>query len=378
MDEAAAGRPSVVHVLAPADFGGLESVVVSLARSQMEAGQRVTIVPVIGEHRERHPFVDTLTASGVHTRVLRLRSTAYREERRAIRDLLREVRADVLHTHGYRSDVLDSGVAASLGVATVSTVHGFTGFGWKGKVYEWVQRRWLRRFDAVVVVSDLLRAELARSGVPERRLHVIQNAWQAAEPPLERAEARTALGLDPVAPVVGWVGRLSPEKGPDLAIRVLEALKTPDVRLSVVGGGPMEHDLRLDVERRGLTSRVRWHGVVPGAGRYLGAFDAVLMSSRTEGTPMSLLEAMSAGTPVVTTSVGGIPDVVSESEAVLAPAGDVAALARGLDAVFDAPSEAAGRADAARRRLADVFAVEPWARRYRDLYESVVRDRSKT
>ena len=314
--------PSVLHLAAPADFGGLESVVLALTRGQLDAGQHVTVASFINPDRTSHPFVAALEAADIPARTLRVPPRGYLEERRTVRELISELRPDIVHTHGYRSDVVDSGVARGMGVATVTTVHGFTRGAGRGKVYEWIQRRWFRRFDAVVVVSSPLRGELIEAGVPEERVHVVRNAWRAARAPLSRAQARTALGLDPDAPVVGWVGRLSTEKGPDVMVEALAVCDAQGVTLSVIGAGPMEPELRALAAERRVEDRIRWHGIVPDAGRYLAAFDALLMTSWTEGTPIVLLEAMSAGVPVVTTAVGGVPDVVSEREAVLVPAGD--------------------------------------------------------
>src|SRR5690606_15843008 len=101
----------------------------------------------------------------------------------------------------------------------------------------------------------------------------------------------------------------------------------------------------------GSGGRVHWHGVVTGAGRYLRAYDVLVISSWTEGTPIVLLEAMAAGVPVVTTAVGGIPDVVSDAEAVLVPPGDVQAMAAAFGSILGGSSDAARvRADAARAR----------------------------
>lgn len=366
----AGALPSVLHLLAPARFGGLESVVLTLARGQIDAGHRVSLAAFVDPTETDHPFLAAAAAAGVPATPVPIPGRGYLAERRAVRDLIHDLQPDVVHTHGYRPDVIDSGVARRLGASTVTTVHGFTGFGLRGRLYEWIQRHWFRRFDAVVAVSERLRRDLERGGVRRDRLHMIQNAWLPLQPPCARSEARRALGLDPDAAVAGWVGRLSPEKGPDVMIEALAACARDDVALSVVGVGPLDDELRALASERGVAHRVRWHGVVPGAGRYLAAFDALVMTSRTEGTPIVLLEAMAAGTPVITTAVGGVPDVVSEREALLVPAGDVRGIAGALETVLSDAPGAAVRSGRARERLARQFAVVPWVARYGDVYRA--------
>jgi glycosyltransferase involved in cell wall biosynthesis len=362
--------PSVLHILAPADFGGLESVVLTLARGQLDAGQRVTVAAFVDPTRSDHSFGAALTEAGIPGRTIPLATRAYLEERRRVRDLIRELRPAVVHTHGYRPDVVDSGVSRRMGVPTVTTVHGFTRGAGRARIYEWIQRRWFRRFDAVVVVSEPLRRELIASGVRVQHIHLVRNAWRAPRPPLARAGAREALDLGPRARIAGWVGRLTAEKGPDVMVEALAACNARDLALSIVGGGPMEAELRALAEKRHVAHRVRWHGIVPDAGRYLTAFDALLMTSWTEGTPIVLLEAMAAGVPIIATAVGGVPDVVSGREAVLVPAGDVAALGRALAEVLEDQDAAAVRCEEARKRLEREFSVEPWVQRYRDVYSS--------
>ncbi len=372
---------SVIHVLAPARFGGLESVIATLCSAQRSAGDSVLVVPVLEPDDARgHPLVEKLSSEGIDVMPVVVTGRDYRGERAALRRLLVDRRPDVVHTHGYRPDVIDAPVARGLGIPTVTTVHGFTrggfgGRGWKGRFYEWLQIRSFRRFDAVVVVSERLRGELAGEGVREDRLHVLRNAWDAGADALpDRAEARARLGVGAQSPAVAWVGRLSSEKAPDLFVRAARAV-TGEAEYHVLGTGPMLSDCRELAERLSVGEQFTWHGPVPEAGRWLSAFDALVISSWTEGTPMVLLEAMAAGVPVVTTAVGGIPDVVSPAEAILCEAGDVPCLAEGIDAILADPAAARVRAAAARRRLEAEFAVEPWARRYRDLYLSLRTDR---
>jgi glycosyltransferase involved in cell wall biosynthesis len=263
-----------------------------------------------------------------------------------------------MHTHGYRPDVIDAPVARRMGVPTVTTVHGFTGGGWRGRFYEWLQVRSFRAFDAVVPVSRKLEGELAARGVPGRRLHLLRNAWKPSTPFLDRVEARRLLGIG--------------SEAPDVMIRALAEVGAPDVRLSMIGAGPMESECRVLAETLGVNERVRWHGMVPDAGSVLRAFDALTLSSWTEGTPMVLLEAMAAGVPIVTTTVGGVPDVVTPAEARHCAAGEPGQIAEAIDDVFHDPESATTRARAAKRRLETDFAVGPWVERHRALYYSLM------
>jgi glycosyltransferase involved in cell wall biosynthesis len=123
---------------------------------------------------------------------------------------------------------------------------------------------------------------------------------------------------------------------------------------------------------RGIRDRIRWHGSLPGASRFFAAFDLFVLSSRTEGTPMVLFEAMAAGVPIVAAAVGGVPDVVGPGEALLVPPDAPDALARAvLDARGDRGATAA-RSAAARRRLQSEFGLEPWLDRYQQVYRSAI------
>jgi len=166
---------------------------------------------------------------------------------------------------------------------------------------------------------------------------------------------------------VGWVGRLSQEKGPDLLIDALARLTDLPMVVSIIGTGRDAEALKADAAAR-TTADILWHGLVPDAARLYSAFDVFVLSSRTEGTPIALLEAMAAGTPIVATAVGGVPDVVTKQEAVLVQPGNTDALANAIRAVHDDGSNAQSRAAAARMRLSQLFAREPWLSAYATLY----------
>jgi glycosyltransferase involved in cell wall biosynthesis len=287
--------------------------------------------------------------------------------------LLRKLKPGVLHTHGYRPDVVDSPVARRMGVGAVTTVHGFVGQGLRNVVYEWLQLRAFRRFDAVVPVSEGLGRQLVEAGVQENRIRVIRNAWIPAQEPLGRREARELLGLPQEPFTVGWVGRLTREKNVGTLIRAFSLLEIPEARLSLIGGGEEEPPLRALAGELNVLDRVHWHGVVPEARNLFAAFDVFALTSRSEGTPMVLLEAMASGTPVVTAGVGGIPDVVSVDEAILVPPGEPETVAEALRSVFHQPRLAEDRARSARRRVEKEFTLDLWLDRYEEVYDALGR-----
>ena len=362
-------------MVAPGAFGGLERVVQLLSAGLGTLGHEVNVAGVAspGDEAANRAFLAPLSTAGVQTHALVVPGRL--AERAAIAELCRKVRPDVVHTHGYRPDVLDAGVARRLGIPVVSTVHGYTAGGWRNRLYLWVQSRALKRFDAVVAVSQPLVSRLQGAGIPATRIHEVPNAWGSngdATPPLDRREARGVLGLDPDAFVVGWVGRLSHEKGADVLLDALSYLKDLPLVVSIVGDGAERRPLAARAQGLGLNGRLHWHGAKPDAGRLFSAFDVFVLSSRLEGTPIVLFEAMAAGVPIIASAVGGVPHVVSPDEAMLLPPERPQALANEIRAVYRSADAARRRARAARVRLESAYSIGPWLERYQAIYRSVV------
>jgi glycosyltransferase involved in cell wall biosynthesis len=356
---------SILHVLAPAPAGGLERVVRALAAGQVKRGHRVAVA-VVAE--AGHPFSAALAGTGVRLEPIVVPGRAYLRERAAVREIASRLDVHIIHTHGYRADVVDGGAVQSQAVHKVTTVHGFTGGGWRNRLYETLQRRAFRRFDAVVAVSEPLARALVGWGTPEAHVRLIPNGYEAAGPLVSRADARAALGLPREGFVVGWVGRLSHEKGLDVLLASLALVRDRPITVAVIGTGRERASLEARAHAANITPALRWLGLVPDAGRLFRAFDIFALSSRTEGTPIALFEAMDAGVPVVATAVGGVPAVVSEKEALLIPSEDPVALARALRMIQDDPLAARARSLAARERLAAVYGLEGWLERYDHLY----------
>ena len=366
----------VLHVLAPAPFGGLEHVVRSLAILQ-RTDARIADVRVATLGAPPDPFSRALRDASVEVHPIVTVSRNYGAQRRALGALCALHQPDLVHLHGAHADVIGTRSALRSGAAMVSTVHGQVGGDLRNRLYEWLQRRAFTQRDAVVAVSRPLAETLIEAGTPPERIHVVRNACRAHTASRPKRAARMALGLPVEGFVVAWIGRISPEKGLDVLLDALAESPMPDLYLAVIGDGRERESLTSHAAQTALgrRHRIHWLGNVTDAAQTVHAFDALVISSRSEGTPLVLLEAMSAGIPVIATSVGGIPDVMSEEEGFLVPPEDPSALRAAIDHVQRDPTEARRRTIAASRRCALESDVERWAERYTMVYDAALTAR---
>jgi glycosyltransferase involved in cell wall biosynthesis len=228
-----------------------------------------------------------------------------------------------------------------------------------------------RRFEAVVAVSNPLVERLVAHGVPRERVHMVRNAWAPSGVAIDRGGARAALGLDPREYVIGWVGRVTHEKGLDVLIDALHEYGPDAPLVAVVGAGRERTALEARAAAHGVTSRIRWCGEVPEAGRLFKAFDALVLSSRTEGTPIVLFEAMATGTPVIASRVGGVPDVIDDATGWLIASEQPRLLADAIRWAREHPAEGRERATRASARLSTAFTPRTWVERYNAVYDTV-------
>jgi glycosyltransferase involved in cell wall biosynthesis len=360
----------LIHFLAPGGFGGAESVVRMLADGLARRGHGVHVALTLDEGLE-HPLENELRGSPLELTAWRLPARAYRREAELVTRLCERLTPDVVHTHGYRSDVIVSRALSPRSCGLVSTAHGFTLGGAKNRFFERLQRRAYRRFDAVVAVSRSVEQRLAEAGVEEARLHLVPNAWVPTPTALDRVSARQELGLPQESVLAGWVGRLSPEKGADVLIDAIARLEDVPVDFVIVGDGPERSSLAAQARALGVSDRLHWPGAVARAGRLFRAFDLFVLSSRTEGTPIVLFEAMEAGVPIVATRVGGVPDVLSPREAILVPPSDPAALADAISGAVRDPRTTESLVRLARSRLGEAHGPDAWLGSHEAIYRGI-------
>lgn len=361
----------IVHVVAAGEVGGAERMLVRLANPPPpDAGggpRRPHLVVLWTDDRalgalfaEAGIAVATPPAGSGPRLTARLRATGGPDVRWLAAYLAR-VGAGAIHLHTFASHVLGTRAGLRAGVPVVRTEHS-------RRVYDnWLCRpfsSWsLRRAAHVVTVSEQLRRVIAQR-FPALRAPVTVIGNGVRLPPW--------LPVPPVSAGAGWlrlslVARLEPRKAVDLALRAVA--RVPHTCLDIVGDGPLRADLERLSSALGLGQRVRFWGYRSDPDSVVRATDIALCSSRTEGMPLGLLEAMALGRPVVAVPVGGVPEIVTDGDS-----GWLAATATldGLTAALAAAC-AAGRSEVCRRGEQARLSVESrfTDARMRQAYEAV-------
>jgi glycosyltransferase involved in cell wall biosynthesis len=319
---------SIVHVLSSFGVGGQERVALDLAIGQRARGHAVSVISLAPP--PDGAMADEFAAAGVAVgRVPKrggLDPTLVPRLARALRDR----RAEVVHTHNPLPLIYGAPAARLIGAAAIHTKHGANPTNRRNRL--------LRRAAAVlthafVAVSDTTADQArARRDVAEGKLHTIPNGIRLDRyaPDAEaRAATRVELGLGD-AWVVGTVGRLDTYKNQAMLVRAMAPLLSSRVRLVVIGDG----DNRAEVEAAvAALPDPRWvvmTGRRMDVPRLVHAFDVFALSSKTEGLPLVVPEAMAAGLPIIATAVGGLPSVVDDGVTGLLVPVDEAALAAAL------------------------------------------------
>jgi glycosyltransferase involved in cell wall biosynthesis len=333
----------IIHLIDSGGVYGAERILLYLAREQQRRGDE-PFVGSIGPPGTGVTEFERLAGSwGLPVVAIRIRSALTPAVVRSLLGTVRGLRPDVLHSHGYKANILLGLLPRRVRGAMLATLHGWTGgkpftaLGLREQLDGWA----LRNLDAVAVVAHAMLDLPRIRKVNRMRLQVIGNGI----PPLdERISDLMAAGIAAVpsalaefvfqAPTFVAIGRLSPEKGFELMIEAFARANSSNGdrhRLLIVGEGPERGRLERQIIELGLQNCVRLAGYVQGADRLLEHAAGFVMSSYTEGMPLVLLEAMQWPVPILATSVGGVPEILgANAAALLVPAQDLSALVNGL------------------------------------------------
>jgi len=330
----------ILHVIDSGGLYGAEMVLLALAEEQKLMGHNPCIAS-IGEPGEyEKPLEEEARRRDLDVAVFRMANGPNILGALRIVGFACANGFDILHSHGYKGDILLGLLPRSVRrFPLVCTVHGWTSIGSFGKMrlYEWADALCLRRADAVCLVSEAMLGLKPIAAIDRKKVYVIPNGISRLDNSLPLPEDEITNFCKQGFTVVS-IGRLSPEKGYDVLIRAFSLLhqKQPNTRLLIIGEGPCRQGLEDLTYELGLEDRVFLPGYRSQAWRYLSACKIFVLSSITEGLPVTLLEAIQTGIPIVATKVGGIPWVLNESKSgTMVLPGDHVELAQALERIIE-------------------------------------------
>lgn len=327
---------------------------------------------------DKQDHVPELERQGIDVFCLQARRSTDLSWVARLRTLLRKGDYDLVHTHSPLPAVAARLVAGEP-TRLVHTEHNL--WGAYRRPTRIANRLTYARNDAVIAVSEGVAGSIrpvrwsARSAPrPETLLHGV-DLEDVPSGARARAAARQRLDLDLRTPVVGTVGNLSAKKDHATLLAAIDQVRRgqPEVVLLLVGDGPLRSALEAEVARRGLRDTVRFLGSRDDVAALLPALDVFALSSRYEGLPIALLEAMGAGVACVSTEVGGIPEALRDGvEGRLVPPDEAGALADAIAEVLADPSARARFAAAGQQRVREQFSIDHAVRRTEAIYREVL------
>ncbi len=362
-----------IQLISTGGIYGAERTLLELGRYLSDQGWESHVVALEGHGAG--PLADLAAAQGLTAEAfvsggrLGLLSMASK-----LRRLLARYPGAIVHAHGYKADILLSWMGVPRRLGCLATCHNWISATRKLKLLEALDKRALRHFDRVVAVSAPIARELQCGGVSAQRVSVIANGISVPDvEDASRVGVRAEFGVPVGGKMIVQIGRLARSKRIDLLLQAVS--KLPDdlqAHVLLAGEGEQREFLAQMAKRYGLERRVHFCGYRRDVGRLLAEADLMAMSSEREGLPIVILEAMATGCPIVTTRVGGIPDVLTAGhDAWIVPANDPDALRRAIGEVLGRPEVARSRAANARARYLRLYSREAMGAQYLQIYEDL-------
>jgi glycosyltransferase involved in cell wall biosynthesis len=296
---------------------------------------------------------------------------------RKLRGTLAQESRAVIHSHGYKPDILLAALRVPRRLPCIATCHSWYSTTRKLKALEYLDKRAVRRFDHVVAVSDEIYRDLRASGTPDARLSRIDNAISI--PVLdthERTKIRAEWAVAPDEKLIVQIGRLAKSKRNALLLKAVADLPTRiAAKVVFVGDGEERAALAAYACELKIDGRVIFAGYRRNAPAIMAAADVLAITSNKEGLPIVILEAMAVGCPIIATAVGAIPQVLDQESAWIVPVDDETALLRALREALGEASAAANRATRAKAIFLGSYERDVMGQRYLDLYERAWRAR---
>jgi glycosyltransferase involved in cell wall biosynthesis len=361
----------ILHIISSGGMYGAEAVILNLSRTLNEAGHSSILGVFSNSANPNLQLHSAATLAEVESHLIPCQGQVDISVPNRIRELARRTKADVVHAHGYKADLYVYLALRDSGVPLVSTCHNWLKQNLTVSFYGVLDRFVLRNYAAVVSVSDEVTERLLHAGVPKSIIFKIGNGidlrqFDGARPTLRETVASEHSLL------IGWVGRLSHEKGADIFLRaaaqVLKELQ--NVKFFLVGDGPEHDNLKSLANQLGIRDSVSFLGRREDMPSVYASFDIAVSSSRQEGLPMAILEGMASSLPWIATNIGDVPTVIlNHQTGLLVPPEDTEILSSALIELARDANQRRRLGIAARKLVKEQFSAERMATDYLRVYE---------
>lgn len=362
-----AERPiNLLQIIGGSIVGGMETYVLRLLQRLPKKAFRVTCL-CISESR----FTSQLRDIGCSVHITPITDEPDWQSIQLGVSLIRVDAIDVIHAHLPNAHSLAGILSGLTETPALATVHGRYLSLRDFEVHKLMQTH-------VNVVAKTAYFQALSLGVPASKLRFIPNGVDTKifHPGPKSNYLQSLLNIPPETPLVGFVGRLSPEKGPEVflqvACRVHEQLK--NCHFVLVGEGPMRKRLREEIDDLGLAGHIHLPGLQNNMPKVYGSLDLVVSTSYSEAMPLAIIEAMACGLPVVATNVGGVVDIVEVGcTGSLNGIGDWNGMANNIVSLMSDESTRAEMGRAARKRAEDKFELNDSVRQMSELLKSLTQ-----
>lgn len=364
-------RLSIIHLRSSNGLYGAEQVVLELCRQQSEQYAATQLLVFAPAGSAPGPLLSMALSRKLKATALSCRGAL---DFSCIARLRRRLRADtrshrvVLHCHDYKSVVYGGLASINLPLTRIATLHGWLDDSRRLKLYHWLEAKMLFHFQRVCAVSEAISQQLLKLGLEPHAVRRVDNG-------IDTQRFRPRLPLD--APdqsgrlMLGTAARLSPEKNLSILIRALAECRDRGriMNLVIVGEGPERADLESLVRQLDLSGQVQLPGSRAALEDWYPTLDAFVLPSLKEGMPLSVLEALACGCPVIASATGSIPELLDGVPGCkTVPPGDAETL---LAALLDLP-ETGRPLLAARERVKRCYSSERMATRYAGIYREAI------
>ena len=364
----------ILHLISSLGLFGAETIALNLAGTVQGNGYESILCAIENSSNSKIDIIEQANKAGIETHILKC---AGRFDIRAIfrlRKYIENQKIDVLHTHNYKSDLIGMLAARLAKVPVIATAHGFTDMSRSVSMYEKLDR-WILKsfFNKVVTVTGQMLPNFS-----DQQKRIIPNGIDISHfsrNEEKRVALRKKYNVADNDILIGTIGRLSKEKNQRMLLEAVYPIvrENEQVKIIIIGDGLKADELKQFVEARHLTDRVIFTGIMHDTVSAYSAMDIFILSSLTEGVPLTVLESMASKLPVIATRVGGIPEIMNNGETgLLVESQDVETLRIRVHELIDDKKLRQTLVDAAYEFVRDHYSLTKMCEAYQKVYEEVL------